>query len=341
MKGYNGMKRIVVCCPAYIASGGPELLHQLCFKLIKAGYNAVMGYYGITNNSNNDNNISPKVYSKYNNPYIKIKKYNETKDDIVVIPETFIGAFKLKAKIRILWWLSVDNFKGTFIGSKKHIHIRIRPILPFIGTQSYLSKLFVRKKIDYHLVQSYYAEDYVKKLGIENNKIMYLSDYLNNVFINNVINNSIPKKNIVLYNPKKGIEYTKKLILYATHIKWVPLENLSREQMSEVLQSAKVYIDFGNHPGKDRIPREAAISGCCVITGKRGSAGFYEDVPIPNELKFNEENFNCKNICDRINDVFDNYGYYYGILSNYRTIIKNEEAKFDRDLKEVFSRIVK
>ena len=144
-----------------------------------------------------------------------------------------------------------------------------------------------------------------------------------------------------MYNPKKGIEYTKKLILYATHIKWVPLENLSREQMSEVLQSAKVYIDFGNHPGKDRIPREAAISGCCVITGKRGSAGFYEDVPIPNELKFNEEKKKKKNICDRITDVFDNYGYYYGILSNYRTIIKNEEAKFDRDLKEVFSKIVK
>lgn len=333
------MERIVVCCPAYIASGGPELLHQLCFKLRKAGYNAVMGYYGITNTCNDDN-IPPQVYDIYNNPYIKIKKYNETKDDIVVIPETFIGAFNLKAKIRILWWLSVDNFKGTFIGSSKHIHIRIRPIFPFIGTQSYLSRLFVKKKMDYHLVQSYYAGDYVKKLGIEDNKIMYLSDYLNNVFINNAINNSIPKKNIVLYNPKKGIEYTKKLILYANNIKWVPLENLSREQMSEILQSAKVYIDFGNHPGKDRIPREAAISGCCVITGKRGSAGFYEDVPIPEELKFDETNFNCKSICDKIQDVFDNYTQYYDALSDYRMKIRNEEASFDKDLKAVFSKII-
>lgn len=332
------MRRIVVCCPAYIASGGPELLQQLCFKLRKAGYNAIAGYYGITNDNEN---IIPKAYEIYNNPYIKIQHYNETKNDIVVMPETFIGAFKLKAKIKVFWWLSVDNFKGTFIGSKKHIHMRIRPIFPFLGTASYLSKLFVKKKIDYHLVQSHYAKDYVQKLGIDHRKVMYLSDYLNNIFIDNAINNTVHKENIVLYNPKKGIEFTQKLILYADNIKWVPLVNLSREQMSDKLQSAKVYIDFGNHPGKDRIPREAAISGCCVITGKRGSAKFYDDVPIPAQLKFDEANFNCKEICDRIYDVFDNYSEYYEMLSDYRNKIRNEEAIFDVNLKEAFSRIVK
>jgi len=33
----------------------------------------------------------------------------------------------------------------------------------------------------------------------------------------------------------------------------------------------QVYIDFGHHPGQDRLPREAVQCGCVVITGKRGS----------------------------------------------------------------------
>lgn len=273
--------------------------------------------------------------------HIYIYRFNETIDDIVIIPEAFKKAVKLKAKTKVFWWLSVDNFKSNFIGSSDHIHIRIKPTFPFIGTANYFCKKFFKNQIDYHLVQSYYAEDYAEKFGIDNSKIMYLSDYLNGVFINNAINATKDKENIVLYNPKKGIEYTKKLMSYADNIKWIPLENLTREQMSEILQSAKVYIDFGNHPGKDRIPREAAISGCCVITGRQGAANFYEDVPLPDELKFDEANFDCKEICDKINDIFNNYNKYYDILSDYRKRIINEEIQFDNDLKKVFSIIAK
>lgn len=35
-------KKIIVFCPAYYASGGPELLHQLCFTLLNMGYDACM-----------------------------------------------------------------------------------------------------------------------------------------------------------------------------------------------------------------------------------------------------------------------------------------------------------
>ena len=47
----------------------------------------------------------------------------------------------------------------------------------------------------------------------------------------------------------------------------------------------QVYIDFGHHPGQDRLPREAAACGCLVVTGTRGSAGFHADVPLPPALK--------------------------------------------------------
>ncbi|MGC8677909.1 MAG: hypothetical protein ACP5UF_06830 [Hydrogenobaculum sp.] len=93
---------------------------------------------------------------------------------------------------------------------------------------------------------------------------------------------------------------------------------MTRDQVIETLQKAKVYIDFGNHPGKDRIPREAAILGCCVITGKRGSATFFEDVPIPEEYKFEER--------------YQDFNYY-------RQVIRNEPTKFLENLKKIFVKV--
>ena len=39
-------------------------------------------------------------------------------------------------------------------------------------------------------------------------------------------------------------------------------------------------MDFGFHPGQDRLPREAALLKNCIITNREGSAAFYKDVPI-------------------------------------------------------------
>ena len=47
-------------------------------------------------------------------------------------------------------------------------------------------------------------------------------------------------------------------------------------------------MDFGFHPGQDRLPREAAILKNCIITNKEGSAAIFQDVPIADEFKFNE-----------------------------------------------------
>ncbi len=40
------------------------------------------------------------------------------------------------------------------------------------------------------------------------------------------------------------------------------------------MRKAKLYIDFGYHPGKERMPREACLLDCCLIIGKDGSAKY-------------------------------------------------------------------
>jgi len=41
--------------------------------------------------------------------------------------------------------------------------------------------------------------------------------------------------------------------------------------------------------GKDRFMREAAVSGCVVVTHKSGAAGYKEDVPIDEKVGFDTE----------------------------------------------------
>jgi len=114
---------------------------------------------------------------------------------------------------------------------------------------------------------------------------------------------------------------------------------MSRDEVIKTLQKAKVYIDFGNHPGKDRIPKEAATLGCCVITGKKGSAAFFEDVSIPEEYKFKDKEENIPKIVDKIKDYFKNYEERYKDFSYYGEVIKNEPQRFIEDLKKIFVKV--
>ena len=57
-------------------------------------------------------------------------------------------------------------------------------------------------------------------------------------------------------------------------------------QVTAKLLRAKIYIDFGPHPGMDRFPREAALAGCMIVTNTQGAAEYYADVPIPHKYKF-------------------------------------------------------
>ena len=66
---------------------------------------------------------------------------------------------------------------------------------------------------------------------------------------------------------------------------FIPIQGMSSIEVANLLESAKIYIDFGNHPGKDRLPREAVLSGCCIITNSKGSAKNSVDICISKKYK--------------------------------------------------------
>lgn len=142
-----------------------------------------------------------------------------------------------------------------------------------------------------------------------------------------------------MYNPLKGLNFTQKIIENAKGLIFVSIEKMKRDDVIKILKKAKVYIDFGHHPGRDRMPREAAILGCVVITGMRGSAKFQEDVPIPQEYKFEDKDENIPLIVDKIKYSIYNYEEVYNVFESYREHIRNEKVRFLEDLRKIFVKV--
>lgn len=322
--------KVYVLCPGNVNSGGPELLHQLCSQLIKCGVDAFMFYTPGFPSFNAADPVHP-FYKKYHLPYTFSGE--DSAHNIVILPEVNSSALYTTKKIqRVFWWLSVDNY---ILGVLKLIDERRSNALA-----SPMPKIFYFGKDDGdidHWVQSEYAWQFVKLNGVPDYKIYMVEDYLNQAFLSRAAQIDLTaKKNIVAYNPRKGFEVTQQLMKLAPDIDWRPIKNMTPAQVQELLASAKVYIDFGNHPGKDRIPREAAISGCVVITGRRGSAGNDVDINIPAEFKFDERAANLQAVIDKIRAVFENFSAAHEKQADYRARIRDDKNRFAREVAEAF-----
>lgn len=145
------------------------------------------------------------------------------------------------------------------------------------------------------------------------------------------------RENVVLYNPVKGMHFTRRVIHRAgRNFRFVALCGMDSATVHEWCSKAKVYIDFGDHPGKDRFPREAAMAGCVVITSRCGSAAFHEDVPIPNEYKFYDKTTEIPKILSLISDCMVHFEARRGDFDEYRKFIKEDRQRFSEQVKSIF-----
>ena len=312
---------IYVLCPANIVTGGVELAHQMCHAINSlTDVRAKMWYIDIKNTTAENVVMdipAPDEYAKYNTSCATDFKEIDKKENVIIFPEGITCYLPLIDNARIvMWWMSVDFY------------------LLSGGKASYDQ---LRKRICFHLFQSYYAQEFVKE-HIPEAEGMFLSDYINEEHGKFVYPADL-RKDLAFYNPKKGRKEIEPLIAKTNWLKWVPLLALKREQVILLLQTGKIYVDFGEHPGKDRIPREAVANGCCVITNKKGAARYFEDVPIDDKYKFENPAESMDEIDALLHDICDNFADHQAKFADYREIIKNEKLHFDEDVVKFVERI--
>lgn len=317
--------KILVVCPAGAITGGPEALHQLVAHMNALGLPAFMCYQPFERPA-----IAPQPYKRYHTQSIP---YEDLSGNLIIFPEVDpMLALKVKHAQAALWWLSLENFLERRHVSPLYDKIRylkrvIQGRRPWGGAASLKSLL--------HFSQTEHSSQYLRSCGIEP---IPLIDSINEDFLTDRFLDRIEhKQNVILYNPTKGWRVTRKLIAQFPQWEFRPLKGLNRDQLSDNLYHAKLYIDFGHHPGRDRMPREAAMHGCCLITGKLGSAGNSIDLPIPGQYKLDSESPEfIRSFQEIASQILKNFPDHCAAFNPYRKWLQNEPLVFKAQIKSFF-----
>ena len=347
---------IYILAPSRTSTGGPECLHQLGYYLKKifSLKNVNMVYLPL-----NDSKPVHKDYKYYNMNFINYIEDNE--NNILIIPEMYgMLKFSLNFKkiTKIIWWLSIDNYFAFKFNAEypKLLRSLIKIPVKFISTFNDLTnyqfgiftyhdylKTFYKminikkqkevKQASFHLAQSFYAYSFLRK-NLEN--VRLLNDYQNQKKFKVIKYKNTKKKNLICYSHKSNTFLN--LIKSRSKAKFIELKNFTSKDIINILKKTKIYMDFGYHPGKDRMPREAVLFNNCIISNLKGSAKNDTDIPISKEFKFSEKSININNIIKKIDKIFLNHEKEFKNFKRYKNLVLNEEKKFRTQILQIFNK---
>jgi hypothetical protein len=318
-------KKVLVICPGGVVTGGPEAMHYLTFVLRKLGVNAFIVYTPFTDKFN--------LTEAYSEMEVPIAEYEDEEGSLIIFPEINpMLALSVKKAKAAIWWLSVDNFL-----ERRHLsqlRDRFRFFKKAVKGERPLGGVKALKNL-IHFSQSEYSGKY-----LQSNGLIPIPFYepINQQFLRERINPGVAGRvDEILFNPVKGKLVTDALIQKFPNIKFTALKGFDRKALTEKLGKAKLYIDFGHHPGRDRMPREAAMHGCCIVTGILGSAQNMIDVPIEAKYKLDSSTPNfLANFEALVDDIFINFPKHYETFEAYRRLITDEPKRFQTQLEKYF-----
>lgn len=297
----------VLCvCPSQVVTGGTESIHNFT-KELSEHVDAQIWYMGA-----GLHRPQPDEYDGYGVRYVT--EFPQGFRGLIIFPEIWANMAldpKYKDCIRAVNWLGIDAYAGHTPRAKTGAVFNDDSIL--------------------HLAQSEYAHDFLQKLGVK--KIYRNVDVLNTDFFEDYTETE--RSNVVLYNPAKATDFTQRLMNACSGVTFRPIKGLSRSQVIKLMRKSKLYIDFGNFPGRERIPREAVMCGCCIIIGAVGSGRFYEDFTIPSRYIYERNDAHIFAIVRAIHNVLNNYEECRRDFDMFRKIIEEDRGVLKYQCKEI------
>lgn len=335
------LEKIFVASPGNKDNGGGESLHQLVDSLNNMGYEAYIYYF---------DNMRDSVLEKMKIYNVKVARYIEDNEyNLLICPEMYTYPLKKYKKIqKAIWFLSLDYYlrslplyRTKFVSEKWKIPMFLFPVTllaVLIKTDAnFRTFSFKKDNVKYFLYNVEYAKQYIKQNCNGKYIAKYLCGPINEIYFMNESKQNLKEK-IVVYNPKKSGEFNQKVIdAYRkkdSEVEFIPIKGLEQVEVKKILERAAVYIDFGFFPGPERIPREAVIMGCNIITSKLGSAGNNIDVPIDSKYKFELNDENIPHIVDLIHEMIYRYENYVQDFDIYRCKVIEQKKQFDLFVKD-------
>ncbi len=340
-------KTIIICCPGNALTGGVNSLHNLCRALTTSGFNAYMYYINADETKLKNHQItSYQVNRTYH--------LNDSSDTLVVVPETMVTlALQLQKAQKVVYWLALNYFfkKPTW-----RFPFNLKLIRKLISCRSYdgyssgiiettkrrLNE-FSKSHLDMwngdviHITNSHFAANYCRKKGSTHTYVLhnpireefcsYQPDFKN-------------REKLILFGPKTPKYIIWRMRKHLPKFSIVRIRKTPFEQVVELMSKAVIFAEFGNSPGRDRMPREAVMSGCIIFMNTRGAAAFKDDFNIPREYTIPDSPGNTKYILQQITNRALNYQDYIGDFDEFRNQLREEKKNFIGNTKEIFNKII-
>jgi hypothetical protein len=287
-------KFFILRCNGMKKTGGPTATFQLAECLLFCGVNVIIWYDSID---------AYKYFEDWHKKYLGEKSKYITTDEI----------HQYKNEIFILTESAFADVKSISIGNKIWVYMQsVDNCIVFGTTASRLEGTFrilknciknlkdaydnrwgiVRDRIEFIFSQSAYSNNFLSILNA-NIPYLYIGDFIDKEKYNKSLNKISELSNIdngklkVAFNPSKGKILYKIARIFSKNITFIPIKNVNPDNILEFLSIADCYVDFGGQPGKDRLPREAILSGIPSFQFLRGAAVNGSDFPCPKTFRLN------------------------------------------------------
>jgi len=324
--------KIVLLCPYGFRTGGPEAVYQLSDMLIRQGFDArlwplaeadIIWLHEFVRSGKNLSSIRLDVPQRENTiedyrhyrtrPF---ESYEPGERYLFVVPEVHVWMLPLFVSQRVLvWWLSVDNaFRAL---SEVNANV--------------LRMGFVR-----HAVQSAYADRFIGALGLRGT---YLSDYT-------IARPESPLRPLAERPRSIAISASHKVAINldllcrailerAPDAQIVRVVDMSKSEVCRALEDARVFIDLGKFPGKDRMAREALLLGTNIVIGNCGSGACADDYPVAETYRVDP--FDVVHVAGLCVHMMEHPQFHEPRFRGIRAAVAQEEERFADEVLATFS----
>lgn len=323
-------KYIYIYCPQNRVTGGTEALHQLRFYLECTGHEAYIVYFDQEKKFVNAR--PPQRYEEYFPHGEKIINGNDLVDlseNTVVCPEFSTSMlWNVKRCRKIIWWLSVKNYDGDSMMRVLAVRHWLKQSALSINNLFHFDRYYhpYRCPDVEHYCASLFAYQYVT--NVLQKKAGMLVEPISKPFLSlgPVYGIDDSRRDCIAYNPAKPSR-TMTELLKRNEFEFIPIQKMNPQQIAELLRNVKLYVDFGNFPGPERIPKEAVYNGANILVARKNAAINDFDVNIPSMYKLDNYD-DIDFVSEKIRFMLVNYKKIFHDFDSFRKQIDSLEQNF-------------
>ena len=140
------------------------------------------------------------------------------------------------------------------------------------------------------------------------------------------------KPNLVTYNGAKGQWKIAELRDLLPDVEFRPIQGMSFDEVCRTLAAAALYVEIGHLPGRDRLPREAALLGTPTVMLARGAGFCWDDFPIGVDYRIPYTIDWATHMAPVIRSALDDPGATRTAQEPFRAWVSQEKDRYEQAL---------